>query len=83
MNILMCNDTENQFNHVMKDGLTLGSDFEVISKRMWQILTKCFAEQSCSSICPLVRSFERIGLGMRTQIEYFYQKVSKKIVLTV
>jgi hypothetical protein len=35
MNILMCNDTENQFNHVMKDGLTLGSDFEVISKRMW------------------------------------------------
>jgi hypothetical protein len=24
---------------------------------------------------PLVRCYEKIGLGVRTQIEYFYQKV--------
>lgn len=65
----------------MRDGLSLGSDFEVVSKRMWQILTNCFAELGGASVQPLVRSFERIGLGMRTQIEYFFQKVSFFILI--
>lgn len=76
---MICNDYENQFNHVMRDGLSLGSDFEVVSKKMWQILTNCFAEVGIGAQ-PLVRSFERIGLGMRTQIEYFLQKVSKSYI---
>ena len=67
----MCNDVENQFNHVMREGLSLG-DFEVINKRMWQLITA----MSPDPASQLIRSFERIGLGMRTQIEYFYQKVS-------
>jgi hypothetical protein len=52
----------------MRQGLSIGADFEVISKRMWQLLCNCFAQQPCC----LIRSFERIGLGMRTQVEYFY-----------
>lgn len=69
--ILLCNDVENQFNHVMRDGLSLG-DFEVINKRMWQLITATTPDPASQ----LIRSFERIGLGMRTQIEYFYQRVS-------
>lgn len=68
---MVCNDTENQFNHVTRDDLYLGTDFEVVSKQMWLLLMKAFcpSDSKCQS---LVRSYERIGLGMRTQIEYFY-----------
>lgn len=59
--ILVCNDADNQFNHVMRDGLSLG-DFEVINKRMWQLITAMTTEPASH----LIRSFERIGLGMRT-----------------
>ena len=36
--VLVCNDPENQFNHVTRDDLYLGSDFEVVSKQMWSLL---------------------------------------------
>ena len=58
----------------------MGEDFEVLSKGQWKLLVRYFggktSEQSESAAPrPLVRSHERLGLGIRTQIEYFYEKV--------
>lgn len=64
-----------QFNHVIRDGLKLGEDFEVLNRAQWQILTRCFSQTTASpvsDVIPLCRSYEKIGLGVRTQIEYFY-----------
>lgn len=60
----------------------MGEDFEVLSKGQWKLLVRYFgekkSEQGVTSKVPrpLVRSYERLGLGIRTQIEYFYEKVS-------
>lgn len=59
----------------------MGEDFEVLSKGQWKLLVRYFSEkksdQSGSAAPrPLVRSYERLGLGIRAQIEYFYEKVS-------
>ena len=59
----------------MKEKLILGKDFEVLSEKMWKLLCKCYPEVN-QTASPLIRSYERIGLGMRTQIEYFYHEVS-------
>ena len=80
-NLLLCHGGDCQFNHVMKDGLFMGEDFEVLSKGQWKLLVRYFGEkrteQGAATVPrPLVRSYERLGLGIRTQIEYFYEKVS-------
>ena len=61
----------------------MGTDFEVLSKDQWHMLTKYFSErkqgmEESEGIppVPLVRSYELLGLGIRTQIEYFFQQVS-------
>jgi len=55
--LLLCNNPENQFNHVMRDGLKIGEDFEMISKDQWRILSNCFSN---GEALPCVRSFEKI-----------------------
>lgn len=56
----------------MKEGLQMGEDFEVLSKGQWKLLVRYFAEKkpdskpSISGPRSLVRSYERIGLGIRT-----------------
>lgn len=64
----------------MRDDLLLGKDFEIVSEKMWKLLCKCFPGDVSHPPNPLIRSFERIGLGMRTQIEYFYQKFEVKFL---
>ena len=63
----------------MRDNLVLGLDFEPVSKSMWQMLVANFTtptnEPDREPALPLVRSFEKLGLGIRTQLEYFYQQV--------
>lgn len=59
----------------------MGEDFEVLSKGQWKLLVRYFSEKKSdqsdpAAPRPLVRSYERLGLGIRTQIEYFYEKVS-------
>ena len=61
----------------MRDGLQMGVDFEVLSKGQWNILTKYFSGKDpftneVKKPRPLVRSYEKLGLGIRTQIEYFF-----------
>lgn len=64
----------------MKEGLQMGEDFEVLSKGQWKLLVRYFSEKKTDARPDipgprsLVRSHERIGLGIRTQIEYFYEK---------
>ena len=57
----------------MRSELTLGKDFEVVSEKMWFLLCKAHPKKSPKPNC-LKRSYERIGMGMRTQLEYFYQE---------
>ena len=59
------------------------SDFEVLSKDQWFLLVKYFSERlgegEASEYVPpvaLMRTYELLGLGIRTQIEYFLQEVS-------
>lgn len=75
----------------MREDLFLGVDFEPLSKPMWNIIAQSFSESaflkgpaysvSGTSSCeakgpfPLVRTFEKIGLGIRTQLEYFHLEV--------
>ena len=63
----------------------MGVDFEVISKDQWCLLVKFFSEHLESENgeegdmirpTPLIRSYELLGMGIRTQIEYFFQQVS-------
>ena len=42
--ILACSAGDAQYNHVMRDGLQMGNDFEVISKDQWCLLVKHFSE---------------------------------------
>lgn len=56
----------------------MGTDFEVLSKDQWCLLVRYFSERTGPSEeaemiapVPLIRSFELLGLGIRTQIEYF------------
>lgn len=60
----------------------MGEDFEVLSKGQWKLLVRYFADKT-DILGPrsLIRSHERIGLGIRTQIEYFYEKVRNKEIL--
>ena len=52
----------------------MGTDFEVISKDQWCLLVKYFSERFDSANeqseniqpIPLVRSYELLGMGMRT-----------------
>ena len=61
----------------------MGSDFEVISKDQWCLLVKYFSERAWAdedaevvlNPVALIRSYELLGLGIRTQIEYFLQQV--------
>jgi hypothetical protein len=62
---------------MMREGLILGVDFEPVTKAMWQILSSNFSlkpseHNQGTTGQPLVRSFEKIGLGVRTQLEYFF-----------
>ena len=56
----------------MKEGLLMGEDFEVLSKGQWKLLVRYFTEKKpdtkpgLSEARSLVRSYERIGLGIRT-----------------
>ena len=67
----------------------MGTDFEVISKDCWCLLVKYFSErlnqgdEDSEAVQPvvLVRSYELLGLGIRTQIEYFMQQVSRFALL--
>ena len=60
----------------------MGEDFEVLSKGQWKLLVRYFSDRTeISGPRPLIRSHERIGLGIRTQIEYFYEKVRIKVGL--
>ena len=78
--LLACSLGDLQFNHVMRDGLQMGVDFEVISKDQWCLLAKYFGElvdandENGGTVAPtpLIRSYELLGLGIRTQIEYFF-----------
>ncbi len=67
--------------------MKIGEDFEVVSAEMWRMLVRHFSyaevqkhrkgekmEGEKKSILPLVRSFEKIGMGIRTQLEYFYPR---------
>lgn len=49
----------------------MGVDFEPVTKTLWQILVgnftiKTSGEAQATNALPLVRSFEKIGLGVRT-----------------
>ena len=60
----------------------MGEDFEVLSKGQWKLLIRYFSDKTdIFGPRSLIRSHERIGLGIRTQIEYFYEKVRNKEVL--
>jgi len=43
--LLRCGSGDVQFNHVMRDGLQMGTDFEVLSKDQWCLLAKYFSER--------------------------------------
>ena len=74
LNIFACRQGEAQFNHVMRQGMMMGSDFEVISRDQWCLLVKYFsrrlgvADEDSATIAPvpLIRSYELFGLGIRT-----------------
>ena len=78
--MLPCGQGDPQFNLVMRENLAMGVDFEVISKDQWFLLTKYFSEQAEGTSnegqtirpSPLIRSYELLGMGIRTQIEYFF-----------
>ena len=83
--MLPCNQGDSQFNQMMRENLQMGVDFEVISKDQWCLLVKFFSEQlenengeegDVIRPTPLIRSYELLGMGIRTQIEYFFQQVS-------
>ena len=84
---MVCKEKNCQFNHVIKDSMKIGEDFEVVSVEMWRMLVRHFSyaevqkhrkgekiEGEKKPILPLVRSFEKIGMGIRTQLEYFYPR---------
>ena len=71
--LLRCSSEEAHFNHVMRDGVQIGGDFEVLSRDQWCLLGKFFGERSRPSEeadvtlpVPLTRSYELLGLGIRT-----------------
>jgi len=96
-NWLICKEKTCQFNHVVKDGVQIGEDFQLVSTEMWRMLVRHFSfievskrkrknnetqkvEAEFKPILPLVRSFEKIGLGIRTQMEYFYPKFQVRFI---
>lgn len=65
--------------------MRIGEDFQVVSPEMWRMLVRHFSfaevqkhrkgdklEGEQRPILPLVRSYEKIGMGIRTQLEFFY-----------
>ena len=53
--------------------MQMGTDFEVVSKDQWKLLVRFFSEriserEDAESVppVPLVRSYELLGLGIRT-----------------
>ena len=78
-NLIGYSGTDPQFNQMMREGLLMVKDFEVISRDQWKLLVRYFSERPDVNEedvyvepVPLVRSYELLGLGIRTQIEYFH-----------
>ena len=53
----------------------MGKDFEVVSKDQWQIFESQFSVPGVP-VCPIRRINEKLGVGIKTFPDLYYQKVN-------
>lgn len=74
-NILCCGDPENQYNNILKVEMQLGKDYQLISKDQWTLLEQSYTMPNTAPIYTMKRSYEKLGVGIRTFPDIHYHKV--------